>query len=206
MVPSIIVLAAVLGAGAPVDAVKVTAKIMNQSWGPGERGQIVIEIATGEGWMTTETGLSAPLLQINAPPSAKLLGKVLTSMTELRENEFVYSPYEKLLKESRTRLPFTLEKYPDEAEHFGLTVLGYVSKKGDKKGYFFRKRLELPLTSQAVAKEVEATDSSWGKLDVLQIGDKADDFELTSLEGKKVSLSQYLGKKNVIVSTYRAFW
>ncbi len=206
MIPSIIVLAAVLGAGAPADAVKVTAKIMNQSWGPGEGGQIVIEVTTAKGWSTTETGLAAPLLQIKVPPSVKLLGKVLTSMTELKENEFIYSPYEKLLKDSRTRLPFTLEKLPDESETIGLTVLGYVSKKGDKIGYFFRERLELPLKSQATASEVDATDSTWGTLDVLQIGDKADDFELTSLEGETVSLSQYLGKKNVIVSTYRAFW
>jgi len=206
MIPSIVVLAAVLGATAPADAVKVSAKIINRSWGQGERGQIVIEVATEKGWSTTATGLSAPLLQIKAPPSVKLLGKVLTDMTELKQNEFVYSPYEKLLDSDRTRLPFLLEKTPGLSEKLGLTVLGYVSKKGDKKGYFFRKRLELPVQPGAIATQADAYDSSWGTLDVLQIGDKADDFEITSLTGKPVTLSQYLGKKNVIVTTYRAFW
>ncbi len=206
MISSMITLAVVLGAGVPDNAVQVSAKIISRDWGAGQRGQIVIEVITGDGWSTTETGLSAPLLQIHAPPNVKLLGKVLTSMTDLKNNEYIHSPYEKLLKESRTRLSFVIEQWPNMAEEFGLTVLGYVNRKGDNTGYFFRKRLALPLKPDARAREVAATDSTWGTLDVLNIGDKADDFKITSFQDRSVTLSHYLGKKNVIVSTYRAYW
>jgi peroxiredoxin len=53
--------------------------------------------------------------------------------------------------------------------------------------------------------EVAPTRSEWGQTQTLQIGDKAEKFALPS-KGSKVSLKKYLGKKNVIVNTYRAFW
>jgi peroxiredoxin len=41
---------------------------------------------------------------------------------------------------------------------------------------------------------------------VLKVGDKAPDFILSSLSGKKISLSQYIGKKNVVISFVPAAW
>ncbi|MDY6844092.1 MAG: peroxiredoxin [Thermodesulfobacteriota bacterium] len=40
----------------------------------------------------------------------------------------------------------------------------------------------------------------------LQVGDKAPDFTLPSVSGKAVSLSQYIGKKNVVISFVPAAW
>lgn len=40
----------------------------------------------------------------------------------------------------------------------------------------------------------------------VKVGDKAPDFTLPSIEGDKVSLSQYLGKKNVVLSFVPAAW
>jgi peroxiredoxin (alkyl hydroperoxide reductase subunit C) len=40
----------------------------------------------------------------------------------------------------------------------------------------------------------------------LKKGDKAPDFTLPSVSGEKVSLSQYLGKKNVVISFVPAAW
>ena len=40
----------------------------------------------------------------------------------------------------------------------------------------------------------------------LKIGDKAPDFTLPSIAGEKVSLSQYRGKKNVVISFVPAAW
>jgi peroxiredoxin len=37
---------------------------------------------------------------------------------------------------------------------------------------------------------------------VLKVGDKAPDFTLPDQNGNKVSLSQYLGKKNVVLAFY----
>ena len=38
------------------------------------------------------------------------------------------------------------------------------------------------------------------------VGDKAPDFDLPGIDGKHVSLSQYLGKKNVVLSFIPAAW
>ena len=40
----------------------------------------------------------------------------------------------------------------------------------------------------------------------LKVGDKAPDFALSSITGEKVSLSQYIGKKNVVISFVPAAW
>lgn len=40
----------------------------------------------------------------------------------------------------------------------------------------------------------------------LKVGDKAPDFSLPSLSGENISLSQYLGKKNVVISFVPAAW
>jgi peroxiredoxin (alkyl hydroperoxide reductase subunit C) len=40
----------------------------------------------------------------------------------------------------------------------------------------------------------------------LKVGDKAPDFTLPSISGEKVSLNQYLGKKNVVISFVPAAW
>jgi peroxiredoxin (alkyl hydroperoxide reductase subunit C) len=40
----------------------------------------------------------------------------------------------------------------------------------------------------------------------LKIGDKAPEFTLSAVDGNKVSLSQYLGKKNVVISFVPAAW
>ena len=40
----------------------------------------------------------------------------------------------------------------------------------------------------------------------LKIGDQASDFTLPSISGEKISLNQYLGKKNVVISFVPAAW
>ena len=40
----------------------------------------------------------------------------------------------------------------------------------------------------------------------LKVGDKAPGFTLSAVDGKEVSLSQYLGKKNVVLSFVPAAW
>ena len=40
----------------------------------------------------------------------------------------------------------------------------------------------------------------------LKVGDKAPDFTLPSISGEKISLNQYFGKKNVVISFVPAAW
>ncbi|RLB02180.1 MAG: peroxiredoxin, partial [Deltaproteobacteria bacterium] len=50
--------------------------------------------------------------------------------------------------------------------------------------------------------KLKATDS----VPTLKVGDKAPDFTLPSVGGKKISLKQFLGKKNVVLSFVPAAW
>src|SRR4030043_1962780 len=40
----------------------------------------------------------------------------------------------------------------------------------------------------------------------LKVGDKSPDFKLSAVSGDKVSLSQYIGNKNVVISFVPAAW
>ena len=64
-----------------------------------------------------------------------------------------------------------------------------------------------PVAAYARAKEADRNASDWGENKRrLQLGDKAALFELPRADGSTVPLAQYLGRKNVLVTTYRAFW
>jgi len=40
----------------------------------------------------------------------------------------------------------------------------------------------------------------------VKVGDKAPDFTLENIDGKKISLSGFAGKKNVVLVFYRGHW
>jgi len=48
---------------------------------------------------------------------------------------------------------------------------------------------------------LKATD-----LDRVKVGDKGPDFTLENLDGKKISLSDFQGKKNIVLVFYRGRW
>ena len=77
---------------------------------------------------------------------------------------------------------------------------------GSEDHHYFRRRLELPIKSGATSVEVDESNTHWGTHDTLVVGDDADDFTLPQYGGTEISLSDYIGKKNVIVTTYRAHW
>jgi cytochrome oxidase Cu insertion factor (SCO1/SenC/PrrC family) len=43
-------------------------------------------------------------------------------------------------------------------------------------------------------------------LERIKIGEKAPDFTLKNLDGKKIALANYRGKKNVVLVFYRGYW
>ncbi|MEJ2716363.1 MAG: peroxiredoxin [Deltaproteobacteria bacterium] len=63
-------------------------------------------------------------------------------------------------------------------------------------------RAEVPKAQIYNPGKLKATDSGTK----LKVGDSAPDFQLPSLSGKKVSLSTYRGKKNVVISFVPAAW
>ena len=67
------------------------------------------------------------------------------------------------------------------------------------------RRLELPLTAGArVASDGStAQRSSWGEDRTLQIGDRFPEAALVDNTGAPVQLSEWLGKRDVLVTLYR---
>jgi hypothetical protein len=192
--------------GVPEDVVRVSAHVDAETLVVGNEYKIVFEAQFKDGWSGGKAGISAPFLQIDVPSSIELTGRELKTFKELSRNDFIQEPYERLVRESPLEVGFKLIKKPDPNEPFGLNFVTYASPASGDDAHFIRRRLSLPVAPKATAESVEPTLSNWGPDGLLQIGDKAAPFSLPQADGKKVALGQYLGKKNVVVTTYRAHW
>jgi hypothetical protein len=193
-------------ASPPGDVLTVTAQIAASKLEVGQDYAVELTINLKEGWNASQAGIPHPVLQIQVPSCVELVGKVLTSYNELKRNEFLQEPFERLIKDDTARIVFVLLKDPAPGDQFALNVLGYVSDGSKKESYFVRRRLLIPVAPNALSMGTRPTVSDWGREDLLQIGHPAEPFELPTADGTLVSLAQYAGKKNVIVTTYRAFW
>lgn len=187
----------------PLSAVRVTARLEG-TLAVGAEARIVIDLDLGQA-SAAEAGIPAPILQLDVPPSVQLAGRELTDLKELARNQFMSEPYERLLQELPATVAFTLLSAPATDATIGINVIGYLrTEDGD---VFLRRRLELPLRAGAAAEPGSADDSSWGRDDaLLAIGDRAALFDLPRADGSRVALEQYLGDKNIVVTTYRAHW
>ena len=203
--PLLLIVASLQAGELPDEPIGITATLDATSLEVGVEYEIILELYPGEA-STSEAGIPAPFLQIDVPPSVKLSGPVLETYTELSRNEFLQEPYERLLKQLPARIGFQLIAPPGPEETIGLNVIAYLEGPDGEK-LFLRRRLELPLTPGAEAVAGDVNDSSWGTDEtLLQIGDRAAPFELPRADGTIVALESYLGEKNIIVTTYRAFW
>ena len=52
----------------------------------------------------------------------------------------------------------------------------------------------------------DATDLPPSDLNRVKVGDQAPDFTLENIDGKPISLSDYRGKKTVVLVFYRGYW
>lgn len=188
------------------EVLTVSARLEAEVLDLGGEYEIQLDITTKDGYSTSTAGIPGVILQIDVPPSVRLSGQVLKSYKDLRQNEFLQEPFERLIEETPARIGFKLVKRPATDEVIGLNVLAYVGLRSGEDAWFVRQRLALPLSANAEARVVSDPVSQWGQKKVLQIGDKAAAFSLPRADGSKVSLDQYVGEKTVIVTTYRAHW
>ncbi len=203
---AILTLLAVAVASPPPDSpLVISAKLLADQLVVGQEYTIELNVQLADGWSTSSAGVPAPILQIDVPKSVELSGKVLETHQELAKNDFLDAPFERLIKDWPARVDFKLTRRPGDHDAIRMNVLAYV---GDDSGdaRFFRRRLVLPVKPNAVAEIGSPDESNWGKVKSLQIGDKAKPFELPTGDDRKVNLEDYLGKQNVIITTYRAFW
>lgn len=52
----------------------------------------------------------------------------------------------------------------------------------------------------------DGTDLSPTDLERVKAGDRAPDFTLENMDGKRISLADFRGKKNVVLVFYRGHW
>ncbi len=190
---------------APAGDIEVFSFLDAESLEVGRTYEIQIEYSLGSEVLASGAGSPAPFLQIDVPASVELTGPYYTEYKELAQNEFLQMPFERLLEENPARISFKLIAEPTPEERIGLNVIAYTKNKGE--AYFLRRRLEQPLTPFADSEAGDPENSSWGKDEtLLQIGDPVAPFVLPRADGTQVSLKDYVGKKNIVVTTYRAFW
>ncbi len=196
-----------LGSQPPGDVLSISAVLDAQELSVGSRYEIVLKVEIKEGWSAAAAGVPAPLVQIDVPPSVELSGKVLTSQRELSKNEYLQAPFERLLKNEETHIGFSLVSAPGAGAHIGLNIMAYVTQDPTVDSFFIRRRFTLDVKPRARAIGVVAAQSDWGiDKHLLQIGDPAEDFSLPKAFDPPIGLGNYLGQKNIIVTTYRAHW
>ncbi|MFT5478508.1 MAG: hypothetical protein ACI8Y8_003876, partial [Planctomycetota bacterium] len=200
------------GAGAPAPAPpppqsepRISARLEAAKLEVGPTYEIILQLDLPEG-LTNANAKIAPVLQIDVPEGVTLDGKVFSSYEDLAGNEFLQMPYERALSEFPARIGFRLDSLPATDAVIGLNLVAYLVD-GSGQHSFLRRRLDLALTPGASAIQVDASRSDWGNdPTTLQIGQRAADFELPRADGSIVGLTDYIGEKNIIITTYRAFW
>jgi hypothetical protein len=174
-----------------------------------------LRIQMGEGASSTDSGIPGFIVQLDPPKGLRLLGDPVVKFEELRDNEFLMEPWERLVTEESTQIGFAVEAGFDPSSTLGVNVVGYVASGG--KEAFLRRRFELKIENGAVAALGDPTNSSWGPFEdvapdkrPLVIGDKAPGFTGPMLghEGTlaKGSLGESLDRGPLIVATYRGHW
>lgn len=193
----------------PVDdeRVRISARLESESLAPGTEAAFVLTLELAEGVSGSDSGVPAPLIQLDVPPSVKLEGEVSSSYRALSRNEFLVEPFERLMPEPEARIAFELVGEPAAGDTIGISVVGYFATEPGEDDFFVRRRLELPLVAGAEASPGSAADSSWSAVeDVLQIGDELPSLVLSRADGTEHELTALAGDGPMIVTTYRAFW
>ncbi len=190
----------------PGGALAATATIPAESLEAGESYEIMLRVELGEGLSVSEAGVPKMLLQLDVPKGVKLLGREFKPQAELAKNEFLEEPYERLIEPGESAIGFKLTRAPKPNAQIGINLVAYSNAADSDDAHFIRRRLVLPVEGGAVSSRPSDASSKWGRNKTHRIGDKAVGFVLPGADGAKVSLKKYRGKKNVIVTTYRAHW
>lgn len=194
------------GVAPPEDVVKMDMRIDSAERKVGESMRLFVSVDLKVGWSGNAGKVPSFILQVDAPGCVDMLGPRLDSIKKLSRNGFLRPPEEKMMEGRETSFEFRLTKAPAASDRFAVNLIGYVTDADNSDVWYIRRRMSLAFDKTATAKAVDAAPSSWGVGNELELGDKAVAFVLPQADGTLVDLKQYLGKKNIIVTTYRAFW
>lgn len=203
--PVVILLAFLAGSSPPDDVLRARAHIDGRI----ERGstaQLVVEIDVKDGWSIDKAGVTNAIVQAEVPDCVRLVGERAKTIKALARAGFIRGPEEQLAESSRTVFPFEVTSDCGQSDQFAINVLGYVSPPDGADAWFVRRRLMVAVADKAISHEADASTSNWGVGRELQLGEKAPLMALPRADGTMVDLDQQLGKKNIVITTYRAYW
>jgi hypothetical protein len=186
-------------------AIEISAKIDAEQLNVGETYQITFDWDIVSDASVGQAGIPVPLIQIEVPTSVELVGRVLKEHKELAKNEFLYAPFERTLDSKSSKIDFKLVAVPADADRIAINFMAYVTL-GDGTSRFVRKRLAVPVVAKGMGTEVEIGDASWSGNNFVKIGDKVAGIALPQADGTQVDLGEMIGKSNIVLTTYRAFW
>jgi hypothetical protein len=202
-----ILFAAAFASTPPPDTLSAGARLAESDQiAKGAKNRLVVESKVKSDWDGSAAAIPNVIVQVKAPPSVKLLGDRETDVRKLSKAEFLRLPDERLTSDGETAFPFEFVGEPKPNERFEINLLAYVTNPKESDVWFVRKRIALPLAAGATSNAIDAGDSSWGVDDELQLGDPAPTMTLPRLDGDPLDLEKYIGKKNVVITTYRAHW
>ena len=139
------------------------------------------------------------------PEGVTLEGKVLEAHRPLSRNGFLMAPYERMLEPGANEVK--LATTGDDAGPIAVNVVAYLRRGETGPARFVRQRIEVPARAGATGTPADARTTTWGDDRAgLQVGDKAAPFSWPRADGTTVSLADHLGKRNILLTTYRAFW
>lgn len=183
--------------------------------------QATLSIELEEGLSGTDAGIPGFIVQLDPPAGLELVGEPVVKFEDLRDNEFLMEPWERIVEAGESRIEFKVTPEMAASATLGINVIGYVaSDRGPEKGgkeVFLRRRFELDLRGGAMAVLGDPMDSSWGPFESLPkeqqpliIGDKAPDFVGPTLTargvGEDASLAAINGNGPLVLATYRGHW
>lgn len=187
------------------DVVEISAKIEAETLQVGQTHVLSFDWDIPSKATIDQAGIPVPLIQIDVPDSVELIGKVLTEHKKLAKNEFLRAPYERAVETKSSKIEFKLIAPPKDGDQIAINFMAYATL-ADGAVRFVRKRLAVPVTAHAVGKEVAIGDASWGKNNLVKVGEKVKPISLPQADGTQVDLGDMLGKSNILITTYRAFW
>lgn len=148
-----------------------------------------------------------PLLQLDLPegvaPAERPLETLKTRVDY--QNHYLGFPWARSVLASELAIPLRIDD--GATGRIGLNVTTYLDGDAPEDAVFVRRRLELAVRDGAEAEVVDAVRTTWGRDDLVHVGDRAPDFDLPSGDGEALVLSQEIAKKQpVFLLTYRADW
>ncbi len=194
---------ALLLTGPPADVLKVSAQVDAPSQAIGSPAELRIEIEIADGWELAPEA-PPPLTQIATNPAIRLDGPEQHSA----KTGFLRQPYEEMRESLKRKHKLFFTREPEADDRVAFNVQAYVRKVGTETAYHVRRRVSAPLSGKGETTVSADGPWTWGAAEnpLLKIGDTAPAFSLKSANGSTTSLSDFKGKKNVVIAYYRAFW